>query len=82
MAPKVPLSIGCALHNLCLFKVLLNTSDENSKIPSITTAVTILYMVTDGTIYIVLRTDVLTTLPIITLDSCEEIQKNLSSIKK
>ena len=28
-------------------------------------------MVTDGTIYIVLRTDVLTTLPIITLDTEE-----------
>ena len=40
MAPKAPLSLGCALHSLHLCEVLLNTSEESSKIPSVTTAVT------------------------------------------
>ena len=53
-------------HSLHLSKVLLNTTDESSK-DSIRNN-SCYYMVTDGTIYIVLRTDVSTSLPIIALD--------------
>ena len=41
MAPKAPLSLGCALHSLHLCEVLLNTSEESSKILSVTTDSTI-----------------------------------------
>ena len=56
-------------HSLHLCKVLLNTSDESSKIPSVTTTVTIWLRTEQFTLCYV--TDVLTTLPIITLDTEE-----------